>query len=91
MLRLFLKGKKTFGESENLRALISKILTEKDFDQIKEGHADVIITVSNLSLMQVEYKSVKECNYNDFCDWIWASCNVVPFMSLLTKKPLRVC
>jgi predicted patatin/cPLA2 family phospholipase len=25
-------------------------------------------------------------NYNDFCDWIWASCNYTPFMSLLSKN-----
>ena len=86
MLRLFLKGKKTFGESENLRILIKRILTEQDFEQMRKNRADVVITVSNLSLMQVEYKSLKEYNYDDFCDWVWASCNVVPFMSLFTKN-----
>ena len=45
-----------------------------------------MVTVANLSLNQVEYKSVKECSYDDFCDWIWASCNYIPFMSLMEKN-----
>ena len=24
-------------------------------------------------------------SYEDFCDWIWISCNYIPFMSLATK------
>ena len=85
VLRNFLTGKKTFGESENLRKLIEKSLTLEEFETLKNGDSDVVITVSNLSLNQVEYKSIKDCTYEDFCDWIWISCNLVPFMSLATK------
>ena len=42
--------------------------------------------VSNLTTSQVEYKSIQECSYEDFCDWIWGSCNYIPFMSLLEKN-----
>jgi len=89
ILKMFLRGRKTFGESLNLRKLIGKILTEADFELIKKGRPDVIITVSNISFNRVEYKSLKECGYEDFCDWIWASANVIPFMSLLTKNGLE--
>lgn len=82
----FLNGRKTFGESKNLRKLIKKNVTEKMFNAIKETNKDVIVTVSNLTANQVEYKSLKNCNYTDFCDWIWGSCNYVPFMSLLEKN-----
>ena len=85
IVRMFLKQKKTFGESLNLRALIKRIFTEEDFLKIKNAGPDVVVTVANLTTMQVEYKSVKNCTYDDFCDWIWASSNVVPFMSLLQK------
>jgi len=84
-LWMFLKGKKTFGESNNLRKLICKIVKEEDFEEMKSATADVIVTVSNLTSNAVEYKSLKDCSYHDFCDWIWASANVVPFMSLLEK------
>ena len=46
---------------------------------------DLVVTVSNLSLSQVEYKSIRDFNYNDFCDWIWISANFTPFMSLVQK------
>ena len=85
ILSMFLKQKKTFGESLSLRELIRKFLSEEDFLKIKNAPSDVVVTVANLTTMQVEYKSAKNCTYDDFCDWVWASANVVPFMSLLQK------
>lgn len=86
VLRNLLKGKKTFGESENLRDLIQNSLTIEEFKKLKRGSPEVVITVSNLSLNQVEYKTLKECTYEDFCDWIWISSNYTPFMSLVRKN-----
>lgn len=86
ILKMFMKRRKTFGESLNLRNLIKKFISKEDFLKIKNARPDVVITVANLTSMQVEYKSVKDCTYDDFCDWIWASSNVVPFMSLLQKN-----
>lgn len=85
VLKNFIKGKKTFGESLNLRKLIEKTLTESEFDQLKASPKEVVVTVSNLSLDQVEYKSVNDFDYQDFCDWIWISSNFTPFMSLVKK------
>ena len=84
ILQMFLEGKKSFGESENLRDLIFKNITEADFALIRKN--DVIITVSNLNTMQIEYKEAKDCSYQDFCEWIWASASLVPFMGLVTKN-----
>lgn len=86
VLLSFFQGKKTFGESKNLRKLIEKTFTENDFNFLKESEKDVVVTVSNLSLNQVEYKSIKQFSYQDFCDWIWISCNYTPFMSLVRKQ-----
>lgn len=86
VVRNFFQGKKTFGESENLRNLIEESLTFEEFQQLQANSPDVVITVSNLSLNQVEYKSIKECDYDDFCDWIWVSANYIPFMSLVRKN-----
>ena len=85
IVKAFLTGKKTLGESENLKQLISKNITEEDFDIMKRNKPEVIVTVSNLSCKTVEYKSLKQCTYTDFCEWIWASANVIPFMSLVEK------
>lgn len=85
VLKRFFKGKKTFGESENLRALIHQTLTPEEFEVLKNSPKQIVITVSNLSLNRVEYKCLKDCSYSDFCEWVWASANFVPFMSLVEK------
>ncbi|APG64461.1 patatin [Tenacibaculum todarodis] len=82
----FLNGRKTFGESKNLRKLIKKNVTLEMYNNIRKSNKDVVVTVSNLTANQVEYKSIRACEYEDFCDWIWGSCNYVPFMSLLEKN-----
>ena len=82
----FLKGSKTFGESKSLRKLISNSITPEIFRRMQQQERDVIITVSNISLSKVEYKSIKDYSREEFCDWIWASSNVIPFMSLMTKN-----
>lgn len=82
----FIKQKRTFGESKNLQKEIKKHFTEENFYELKNYKVDVVVTVSNLSKNRVEYKSIKDFEYEDFCDWIWISCNYIPFMSLVTKN-----
>ncbi|MEW7278929.1 patatin-like phospholipase family protein [Aquimarina sp. 2201CG1-2-11] len=81
-----LKGNKSFGDSSNLRKLIEEAISEDDFNTLKHNDAEIVITVTNLSTNKVEYKSLKECSYQDFLDWIWISCNYPPFMSLVRKN-----
>ncbi len=82
----FLNGRKTFGESKNLRKFIKKNISKSDFLKVKKSDKEVIVTVSNLTENRVEYKSINDYDYEDYCDWIWGSCNYVPFMSLLVKN-----
>lgn len=81
-----IRRRKTFGESKNLRSLIRKNITKEMYEKIKAANKEVVVTVSNLSANQIEYKSSNDCLYEDFTDWIWGSCNYVPFMSLLEKN-----
>lgn len=80
----FLKKKRTFGESKNLRKTIRKNFSEKEFLEAKSMVKDLVVTVSNLTKNQVEYKAINDYSYDEFCNWIWISCNYVPFMSLVT-------
>ncbi len=89
VIRSFLRGNKTFGSSRNLRKTIERFFTEEDFKKIKLSSTNVIVTVSNLSTQEVEYKSINDCTYADYCDWIWASANFVPFMSLVMKNNME--
>ncbi|GAA4270156.1 patatin-like phospholipase family protein [Hyunsoonleella aestuarii] len=81
----FIKMKRTFGESKALRRHIKRNFTEAEYNLVKSTKDDVVVTVSNLSKNRVEYKSIKDFNYEEFCDWIWISCNYIPFMSLAKK------
>ncbi|NND61808.1 MAG: patatin-like phospholipase family protein [Flavobacteriaceae bacterium] len=85
VLRNFFRGSKTFGESKSLRRLIEDTFTKEEFEELISIGKDVVVTVSNISSNQVEYKSVKDFKYEDFLDWIWISCNYIPFMSLVKK------
>jgi predicted patatin/cPLA2 family phospholipase len=86
VLRNFARGSKTFGESHHLLDLIRKTITPEEFEILKKGPLDLLVTVSNLTLNQVEYKSINHFGYDDFCEWIWISCNYIPFMSLVRKN-----
>lgn len=81
----FIKMKRTFGESKALKRNIRRNFTKEEYDLIKKRREDVVVTVSNLSLNKVEYKSINDFSYEEFCEWIWISCNYVPFMSLAIK------
>ncbi|MEO8255650.1 MAG: patatin-like phospholipase family protein, partial [Flavobacterium sp.] len=82
----FFRGKRTFGESKKLRSYIKKNLSIEEFNELKALPTDVVVTVTNLTLNQSEYKSIKDCTYDEFCDWIWISSNYIPFMSIATIK-----
>jgi len=82
----FIKRKRTFGESKALRRYLKKNFTYEEYLSIKKSNIEVVVTVSNLSKNVVEYKSIKDFSYEEFCDWIWISCNYIPFMSLVKKN-----
>ncbi len=86
VIKNFMKGSKTFGESFQLQKLIRRAFNQEEFEQLKYSEKDLVVTVSNLSLNQTEYKSIKDFDYEEFCDWIWISGNFAPFMSLVEKN-----
>ncbi|MGL2966746.1 patatin-like phospholipase family protein [Flavobacterium sp. XGLA_31] len=86
VLLQFFRGKRTFGESHKLLHYIKENFTEAEFTQLKNSFCDIVVTVTNLSKNDVEYKSIKDFDYKEFCEWVWISCNYIPFMSLVTKN-----
>ena len=86
VVKNFFRGKKTFGESKNLRKLIGREITPEIFETVQASAKEVVVCVSNFTLNEIEYKALSECTYDDFLDWIWVSCNFLPFMSLVVKN-----
>lgn len=86
VLRQFFKKKRTFGESKHLRRYIRESFTKDEFDTLKKSKCNIVVTVTNISRNEVEYKCIRDFEYEEFCDWIWISCNYVPFMSLAERN-----
>jgi NTE family protein len=86
VIRQFLRGKRTFGESRNLQKFIKTNISVSEFEYLKSLPTDVVVTVTNISRNKPEYKSIKDCTYEEFCDWIWISSNYLPFMSIVKKE-----
>jgi NTE family protein len=86
VLLQFIKGRRTFGESQELRKYIRNSFSLSEFNQLKASNCNVVVTVTNLSMNDVEYKCIRDFDYDEFCDWIWISCNYIPFMSLVNKN-----
>ena len=82
----FIQGRKTLGESKALRELIKKTFTRDLWKKMKSSGKVIIVTVSNLTHNVIEYKYARDYGYEEFCDWVWISCNLVPFMSLVNKN-----
>jgi len=81
----FIQGRKTLGESKSLKNLITRTFTTDHWKALRASGKQVIVTVSNLTHNVIEYKYARDCSYEDFLDWVWISCNLVPFMSLAKK------
>lgn len=85
IIKMFLKGKKTFGEHKNLLKTIRRTFSEEMFEKLKGSQKKVIVSVANLSLNIVEYKYASDFNYKDFTEWMWTSTSFVPFMGIVEK------
>ena len=85
-IKNFLRGSKTFGESYHLKDMINSTIKDEYLTAVKELNKKLLVTVSNLTLNQVEFKDLETHSFDDFRDFIWASSNFVPFMSLLVKN-----
>lgn len=86
IIRNFLSGNfKTLGDSSKLRSLIRRTFTEEHFVSIQEKNRVCIIGVTDITNDRPKFISSSECDYEDFCDWMWISTCAPPFMSIVTK------
>jgi NTE family protein len=81
-------SKKSFGTTKNLRKLIDKFITEEMFEEINKQDKKLIVGCQNLRQVpsKIHYFNSKDCTYEDFKDWMWASANAPFFMTLMDKE-----
>lgn len=86
VIKNFWRKRKTFGESKNLRDLYASQLSESDFNRLKKQSKKIVVTVANITTNKLEYKLLEKSTFDEYIDWVWISCNFVPFMSLVVKN-----
>jgi len=82
-------GKKTFGESNNLRRLIGQFLTPVRYNEIVQSVPDRQFTVCTVNYEngRAQYTaSSRHRPYQEMINWIWASANEPLFMSFVDEK-----
>lgn len=86
IIKMFLKGKKTFGDHQNLLKTLRRTISPEEFELIRSNHKKVIVTVANLSLNILEFKYANDYDYEEFTEWMWISTSFVPFMGIVERN-----
>lgn len=76
-----LRRKKAIGDSSNLRGSIKEALTPKHFEELKSSKMDIGCVVTNLTRGKREYKFLKDCDYDEWVEWLMASAAVPVLMN----------
>lgn len=82
---VFFRKKRSFGDASNLKTLIEKFLTERDYNITKENKKEVLICTTNMTLAKTEFKSNIDYGWKDYVEWMVSSATVPPFMEPITK------
>lgn len=79
-------GKRTLGENKSLKDTILKYFTIDIYKEILATDKQLYVTVCNLNKQpqSTEYISIRDCDYETFCDYILASCSVPLVASIIT-------
>lgn len=56
----FIKGRRTFGESNKLRNYIADNFSVSEFNQLKSSETNIVVAVTNLSKNEAEYKCIHD-------------------------------
>lgn len=81
-----LAGKKTLGESNNLRKLIDVFLKEDDYNKIRQTKVLGVATVELATGEKFVKYSTDIAAVNEMKDWIWASSNQPVLMSYYYRE-----
>lgn len=72
-----LKRQNTIGTTRKLLSKIRDSYTEEDHKHL--GDKEIVVTVTNMTLRTVEYKSSNDYSWEDFTFWVWVSTLAYPY------------
>lgn len=75
----YITGKNTIASTKKLLTTIRKVYTYADHEYLKNSNKEVVVTVTNLTKKEPEYKSNKDYNWEDFTYWVWVSTLAYPY------------
>ena len=70
---ILIKRKGSLGSNSNLLKTIRKNFTEVEFRALKMKDIDIIVCVNNATKNRNEYIHLKNCKYEEFTNWMYAS------------------
>jgi predicted patatin/cPLA2 family phospholipase len=79
-----IRGKKTIGESKNLRKLIDIYYSDSVYNTIISNQLQLAVGVTNMTTGEFELKLSDYYSHENMKDWIWASANQPLWMSYTT-------
>jgi len=87
VLYALITGANTLANSNAMRKLIDKFLSEEHYKKIREKNISVIVGCQNINEKpsKVHHFDILNCSFEDFKDWVWASANA-PFVTSLIEK-----
>jgi len=85
ILKRLLMGETSIGDASKLRKKIMTIFTKDDYNKTINMGKYIYVSTTNMTKSKVEYKCQRVENYNDFCDWMFASASF-PILFDIVKK-----
>lgn len=86
ILKRLIMGKTSVGDASKLRKKIMSIFTEDDYNKTIKMEKYVYVSTTNMTKSKVEYKCQRSENYNDFCDWMFASASFPVLFDIVKKN-----
>lgn len=86
ILKRLILGKTSVGDASKLRKKIISIFTEDDYNKTVKMEKYIYVSTTNMTKSKVEYKCQRSENYNDFCDWMFASASFPILFDIVRKN-----
>lgn len=86
ILKRLILGKTSVGDASKLRKKITSIFTEDDYNKTVKMEKYIYVSTTNMTKSKVEYKCQRSENYNDFCDWMFASASFPILFDIVRKN-----
>lgn len=76
------------GRTDKLLKTIREVYTEDDHNELVKTK-ELVVTVTRMDTMEVEYKSNKDYDWEQFTEWVWISTLAYPYAQTVYKNGIE--